>query len=165
MKYITILKIILGLLIFTTANAQDVTREEFETLLKRVQILEQKLMQTHQKEIENIAAEVTEHTSAPKQTGDEPNIIENVISVIQSREESVNYPWMDTAKWATIKKGTPLESVLEILGKPYTNESSLRKRIDNVFTYKGRRAATNEKVEGIIRFYKGEVVDIEPPSL
>ena len=55
------------------------------------------------------------------------------------------------------QKGMPVESVLQILGKPTLNEPSLHKRIDYVFTYEGRRVATKKKVEGKVRFYKDRV--------
>lgn len=165
MKYITILTLFFSLSLLTTANAQEVTRAEFEELLQRVQVLEQKLALAQKKEIETIADEVAHHAATPQMTGNEPDMIEDVISEIQSREESINHPWMDAAKWAKIEKGMSTESVIEILGDPYTDEPSLRKRIDSVFTYTGRRSATNKKVTGIVRFYKGKVVNIESPDI
>ncbi len=164
MKHTTYLKIIISSLVLTTAYAQDITRTEFESLLKRVQVLEEKLIQTQEENIKTIATEVVARISSPEKTNNESNIVENVISLIQSREESVTYPWMDITKWAKIEKGMPVESVLAILGKPYTNEPSLRKRIDYVFTYSGRRIATNDKIEGVIRFYKNKVASVDDPK-
>ena len=41
----------------------------------------------------------------------------------------------------------------------------MHKRVDFVYTYQERRVATAKKVEGIIRFYKGKVVEVEAPVL
>ena len=41
----------------------------------------------------------------------------------------------------------------------------MHKRVDFVYTYKGRRVATAKKVTGIVRFYKDKVIEIEVPEL
>ncbi len=163
MKLIAIL--LLSSISYTIATAQDVSREEFEALQARVQALEKALIETQGVDLDAITREVQAQTEASKDGGDKTVIIENVITAIQSREESATYPWMDASKWAKIEKGATIETVLDILGDPYTIEPSLRKRIDKVFTYTGRRIATNKKVTGIVRFYKDRVVNIEMPEL
>ena len=92
-------------------------------------------------------------------------LIEKVVKTIQIREEEKFYPWMESAKWDSVEKGMTPEAIISILGEPTLDEPSLHKRIDQVYTYKGRRVATREKVTGIIRFYKGVVVSIEAPKL
>ena len=168
MKPITFLSILaFSLSTGTILSAQDVSRAEFEALLARVQMLEQKLsaQDTANQDVDKIASAVVARTSQSQSSPKESGIIEDVIRVIQSREESVTYPWMDEQKWAQIRKGMSSEAVSAILGEPYTNEPSLRKRVDFVFTYRGRRVATNERVEAKVRFYKNVVVDIMKPKL
>ena len=72
---------------------------------------------------------------------------------------------MDSAKWAPLRMGMSPEDVIAHLGEPTLDEPSLNRRIDFVYTYQGRRPATNQRVEGKIRFYKGEAIDIERPVL
>jgi hypothetical protein len=57
------------------------------------------------------------------------------------------------------------EEVVTLLEQPTLNEPSLHKRVDFVYTYQGRRVATAKKVTGIIRFYKGKVIEVEAPDL
>lgn len=149
----------------TNVFSQEVTREEFEALLLRVQLLERQVSQANSSQIETIAAEVVSRTQATPAKANNSNIIEDVIRVIQSREENVSHPWMDAQKWERIEKGMPTEAVIAILGKPYKDEPSLHRRVDKVYKYIGRRVATNKKVEGIVRFYKNKVVDVEAPAL
>ena len=40
------------------------------------------------------------------------------------------------------------EEVIAQLGEPTLDEPSLNRRIDFVYTYQGRRPATNQKIEG-----------------
>ena len=61
--------------------------------------------------------------------------------------------------------GMSPEDVIAQLGEPTLDEPSLNRRIDFVYTYQGRRPATNKKIEGKVRFYKGEAIDIERPAL
>ena len=156
-----------ALLFSQSTSAQEVSRAEFEALLKRVQMLEQKLVEAQSVSVDEIAAETAIRNTATTSdaTAEKSGIIDRVISVMQSREENVSYPWMDAQKWAQIKQGMPVEAVLEILGKPTLNEPSLHKRIDYVFTYEGRRVATKKRVEGKVRFYKDRVANIELPEL
>ena len=93
----------------STTNAQEVSREEYNALLKRVQMLEQKLDQTHEQQIETIANEVAQRTAASQQPVEQkPGLIENVIDAIQFRQEAATFPWMDAGKWAGIEKGMSL---------------------------------------------------------
>jgi hypothetical protein len=52
-----------------------------------------------------------------------------------------------------------------VLDQPTLNEPSMHKRVDLVYTYQGRRVATAKKVAGIVRFYKGKVIEIEAPDV
>ena len=166
MKHLNLFVFAFTLLYSQFATAQDVSRAEFEALLKRVQMLEQQLKQTDSVSVDAIAAEIaTRNTAVAETKVEKSGIIDRVISVMQSREENFSYPWMDAQKWAQIKKGMPVDSVLQILGEPNLNEPSLHKRIDYVFTYEGRRVATKKRVEGKVRFYKDRVANIEIPEL
>ena len=166
MKRITILSLLSGSILFSNiADAQEVSRAEFEALLKRVEMLEQKLEQTQEAQIETIVSEVAQRNATTTVVEEKPGLIDSVIDAVQFRQEAATFPWMDAGKWASIEKGMPQEEVLELLGKPYTDEPSLRKRIDNVYTYEGRRVSNNKRVEGKIRFYRGKVVNFEAPEL
>ena len=72
---------------------------------------------------------------------------------------------MSSDKWSRIQKGMSPRQVIDVLGAPTLDEPSLHKRKDRVWTWMGRRVATAKRVEGIIRFYKGEVIEIEPPVI
>lgn len=165
-KQLSLLVVVCGMFLSFSnpASAQDVTREEFRALKDRVEELEATLRLTRNEQIQSIAAEAVAEIPV-KDSADRKTLVEDVVRVIQQREESANYPWMDDAKWAKIKKGMSPEAVIAILGQPTLDEPSLHKRKDRVYTWEGRRVATAKKVEGIIRFYKGEVIEIEPPAL
>ena len=158
---------VMGGLLFASSmslSAETVSREEFKALQERVEQLEATLRLTRNTQIESIAAEAV--ASMPvNDKADRESLVEDVVRVIQQREESANYPWMDADKWSKIRKGMSPEAVIAVLGDPTLDEPSLHKRKDRVFTWQGRRVATAKKVEGIIRFYKGGVIEIEPPVL
>ena len=56
------------------------------------------------------------------------------------------------------------EEVINILGEPSMTDPSLHKRIDTVFTYRGRHPGTGKKVTGKVKFYRNVVADIENPQ-
>ena len=85
-------------------------------------------------------------------TSEKSSLIECGQNDTGSREKAV-YPWMQAEKWAQLNKGMTPDEVVAVLGPPL-NDPSLHKRIDTVYTYVGRRVATNEKTTGIVRFYK-----------
>lgn len=165
-KYFSLFSAFTALLISASTHlaAQEVSREEFQALQARVQQLEAQLNVTRDQQIEAIAAEAVASMPASNEKEERASFVEDVVKVIQQREEATNYPWMDPNKWVQIRKGMSPESVIAILGEPTLDEPSLHKRKDRVFTWQGRRVATNERVEGIIRFYRGEVIEIEPPA-
>lgn len=141
----------------------EVSEAAFNSLLERVEQLEEALRLTRNTQIESIAASAV--AAMPVSQGDRQSFINDVVSTIQSREEAANYPWMEADKWAQIRKGMSPGAVVKILGLPTLDEPSLHKRKDRVYTWQGRRVATAKKVEGIIRFYQGKVVEIEAPAL
>lgn len=143
--------------------ADEVSREEFIALAERVEELEAALRVVKNTQVEEIATEA--FASMPMSQEDKNSLIENVVSTIQTREENTSFPWMDSQKWAKIQKGMSPEEVVAVLDKPTLSEPSMHKRVDFVYTYVGRRVATSKKVFGIIRFYKGEIVEIEAPEL
>ena len=143
--------------------AAEVTKEEFLALQKRVEELESAVRVVKNTQVEAIATET--FAAMPMTQDDRNTLIENVVEKIQAREESANFPWMEASKWVNVRKGMTPEEVVTLLEQPTLNEPSLHKRVDFVYTYQGRRVATAKKVTGIIRFYKGKVIEVEAPDL
>jgi outer membrane protein assembly factor BamE (lipoprotein component of BamABCDE complex) len=140
-----------------------VTRAEYQALAAKVAQLEARLAGVQTQQLDSITQEVL--ASMPDSSSSEASLIENVVAAVKQREQEVNFPWMDSAKWAPLRKGMSPEDVIAQLGEPTLDEPSLNRRIDFVYTYQGRRPATNNKIEGKVRFYKGVVIDIERPVL
>ena len=143
--------------------AAEVTKEEFLALQKRVEELESAVRVVKNTQVEAIATET--FAAMPMTQDDRNSLIENVVEKIQAQEESANFPWMEASKWVNVRKGMTPEEVVTLLEQPTLNEPSLHKRVDFVYTYQGRRVATAKKVTGIIRFYKGKVIEVEVPDL
>lgn len=143
--------------------AAEVTKEEFLALQKRVEELESAVRVVKNTQVEAIATET--FAAMPMTQDDRNSLIENVVEKIQAREESANFPWMEASKWVNVRKGMTPEEVVTLLEQPTLNEPSLHKRVDFVYTYQGRRVATAKKVTGIIRFYKGKVIEVQAPDL
>jgi outer membrane protein assembly factor BamE (lipoprotein component of BamABCDE complex) len=143
--------------------AAEVTKEEFLALQKRVEELESAVRVVKNTQVEAIATET--FAAMPMTQDDRNSLIENVVEKIQAQEESANFPWMEASKWVNVRKGMTPEEVVTLLEQPTLNEPSLHKRVDFVYTYQGRRVATAKKVTGIIRFYKGKVIEVEAPDL
>jgi hypothetical protein len=163
-KYILKLALVGGFLLSNSClQGAEVTRAEYDALVQRLEAVEAALGVARDSQVESIAKEAlaTVEMSAAQKSG----LIESVVQTIQTREEKAVYPWMQAGKWARIKVGLSPEAVVEILGAPTLNEPSLHKRVDVVYTYQGRRVATNDKITGIIRFYKGVVIEVERPEL
>lgn len=155
-----------GLVLFSSpvmSVAAEVTKEEFLALQKRVEELESAVRVVKNTQVEAIATET--FAAMPMTQDDRNSLIENVVEKIQAREESANFPWMEASKWVNVRKGMTPEEVVTLLEQPTLNEPSLHKRVDFVYTYQGRRVATAKKVTGIIRFYKGKVIEVEAPDL
>jgi len=155
-----------GLVLFSSPSmsvATEVTKEEFLALQKRVEELESAVRVVKNTQVEAIATET--FAAMPMTQDDRNSLIENVVEKIQAQEESANFPWMEASKWVNVRKGMTPEEVVTLLGQPTLNEPSLHKRVDFVYTYQGRRVATAKKVTGIIRFYKGKVIEVEAPDL
>jgi len=155
-----------GLVLFSSPSmtvAAEVTKEEFLALQKRVEELESAVRVVKNTQVEAIATET--FAAMPMTQDDRNSLIENVVEKIQAREESANFPWMEASKWVNVRKGMTPEEVVTLLEQPTLNEPSLHKRVDFVYTYQGRRVATAKKVTGIIRFYKGKVIEVEAPNL
>ena len=88
-----------------------------------------------------------------------------MVTAIKTREQVVNYPWMDEAKWQQIRVGMTEQQVVNILGESTLDEPSLNKRIDKVFTYAARNPLNGKRVKGIIRFKNGKVKNFDLPNL
>ena len=153
---------------FCALQAQSqgaVTRAEYEALAAKVAQLEARLAGVQTQQLDSITQEVLSSMPASTSSQASPSLIENVVAAVKQREQEVNFPWMDSAKWVALRMGMSPEEVIAQLGEPTLDEPSLNRRIDFVYTYQGRRPATNLRVEGIVRFYKGEAIDIERPVL
>ena len=101
----------------------------------------------------------------PQEGKSQKSLINSVVEAVKKREQRVEFPWMDNAKWVLIREGQSVDQVTAILGKPTLNEPSLRKWVDFVYTYQGRRPSDNKRIEGKVRFKKDMVVDIDVPNL
>ena len=91
------------------------------------------------------------------------SLVDRVVDAIHIREEEVNFPWMEAGLWQQLEEGMSQEQVIAILGEPTLNDPSLKRWIDTVFTYRGRRPSTGERLTGKVRFYKDELVNFETP--
>ena len=146
----------------TVLNGQvdsSVSRAEYEALVKRVAVLEARL----NNQMDTLASSVLE--AIPDQGKRQKSLINSVVDAVKQREQQVNFPWMDQSKWARIREGQSVDQVTAILGRPTLKEPSLRKWVDYVYSYQGRRPSDNKRIEGKVRFKKDIVVDIGAPNL
>ena len=137
----------------------SVSRAEYESLVKRVAVIEARL----NNQMDTLTSGVLE--AMPDQGKRQKSFINSVVDAVKQREQQVNFPWMDLSKWARIREGQSVDQVTAILGKPSLKEPSLRKWVDYVYSYQGRRPTDNKRIEGKVRFKKDIVVDIEAPNL
>ena len=137
----------------------SVSRAEYEALAARVSVLEARL----NNQMDTLTSDVLQ--AIPEQGEGQKSLISSVVDAVKQREQQVNFPWMDNSKWALIREGQSVDQVTAILGKPTLKEPSLRKWVDFVFSYQGRRPSDNKRIEGKVRFKKDVVVDIEIPNL
>mgnify|MGYP001176509426 CR=1 FL=1 len=141
----------------------SVSRAEYEALAARVSALEANSAVNASDQLDSITSKVI--AALPVNSEEKTTLIESVVAAVKKHEQDVNFPWMDNSKWALIRNGQSVDQVVTILGKPTFNEPSLRKWVDSVYTYQGRRPATNQRIVGKVRFRKGVVVDFEPPVI
>ena len=147
-------------------SAEDdssVSRAEYEALVARVNALEANFAVNSSDQLDSITSKVI--AALPENSEEKSTLIESVVAAVKKHEQDVNFPWMDSSKWALIRNGQSVDQVVTILGEPTLNEPSLRKWVDSVYTYQGRRPATNQRIVGKVRFRKGVVVDFEPPVI
>ena len=137
----------------------SVSRAEYESLAARVAVLEARL----NNQMDTLTSDVLQ--AMPEQGEGQKSLISSVVDAVKQREQQVNFPWMDNSKWALIREGQSVDQVTAILGKPTLNEPSLRKWVDYVYSYQGRRPSDNKRIEGKVRFKKDMVVDIDTPNL
>ena len=153
---------LLGCLSLTAVTAQTATEskilEQLERMNASLERLEERVASIETR-LDQEPVPVVYKDSAGKSEG----LVDQVVDAMWIREERVYYPWMDSAKWDELKEGMSADEVMAILGEPTLEDPSLHRRIDTVYTYRGRRPANGEKVIGKVRFYHGEVVDIEKP--
>lgn len=159
MKYI-IYSICLSFL-FSPMYGEEHSIEDLE---KRIEILEKQM-----KEFQLYKITENQVFSSPEVSQIISNLskedIEKLANKVYQEEEGNLYPWMDLSKWEQLKKGMSTSDALAILGKPTKEFPSLHKRVDLLFIYKGRQIPSNRLVEGILKFYKDELIIIELPNL
>jgi outer membrane protein assembly factor BamE (lipoprotein component of BamABCDE complex) len=141
----------------------SVSRAEYEALAARVSALEANFAVNSSDQLDSITSKVI--AALPVNSGEKTTLISSVVAAVKKHEQDVNFPWMDSSKWALIRNGQSVDQVVTILGKPTLNEPSLRRWVDSVYTYQGRRPATNQRIVGKVRFKKGVVVDFELPMI
>jgi hypothetical protein len=124
-------------------------RNEVSSLRERVESLEEKLD----------GAMATNTGPAVEESG----ILDRLTDAMHTRQVTTHYPWMEKSIWDKIQKGMSQEDVMGILGEPSMTDPSLHKRIDTVFTYRGRHPGTGEKIIGKVKFRRNAVVVIEKP--
>ena len=135
-----------------------------EDLEKRVEILEAQMKEFQLNKItESQAFSSPEVSQVIAKLSKED--IEKLANKVYQEEEGNLYPWMDMSKWEQLKIGMSTSETLAILGKPTKEFPSLHKRVDFLFIYKGRQIPSNRLVEGILKFYKDELIIIELPNL
>ncbi len=123
-------------------------RNDVSSLRERVQSLEEKL------------------DGAMATTGsvmEESGILDRLTDAMHTRTVATHYPWMEASLWEKVEKGMSPEEVINILGEPSMTDPSLHKRIDTVFTYRGRHPGTGKKIIGKVKFRRNAVVVIERP--
>lgn len=135
---------------------------EIEKLGAGMQRMEQRLADL-ESQVVALAAEKVETLQSVSADDQSATFIERVADVVQSREERVNFPWMDANLWAGVKEGMSPEEVVGILGEPTMEDPSLHKWVDIVYTYQGRKPATGEKLKGKVKFFRNKVTAIEIP--
>ena len=135
-----------------------------EALEYRIDILEKQMKELQRYKItENQAFASPEFSRIIANLSDQD--IEKLADKVYQEEEINLYPWMDLTKWERLQKGMSTSDALAILGKPTKEFPSLHKRVDLLFIYKGRQIPSNRLVEGILKFYKDELIVIERPDL
>ena len=137
----------------------SVSRAEYDALAERVAVLEARL----NNRMDILTNDILE--SMPEKGEGRKNLISSVVDAVKQREQQVNFPWMNNAKWALVRDGQSVDQVTALLGKPTLKEPSLRKWVDIVYSYQGRRPSDNKRIEGKVRFKKDIVVDVEAPNL
>ncbi len=147
----------------SAADSDYVTRAEYNELLHRLDAME-KSIASFQSEVVDQAAEVAIASRQTNMDATSSSIIDDVVSVIHAREEDAFYPWMDEARWDQLNAGMSEAQVIELLGEPTLKDPSMHKKIDNFYTYQGRRVASGQKVKGVIRFYRGKVKNFDRPD-
>ncbi|MAI44012.1 MAG: hypothetical protein CML09_04895 [Puniceicoccaceae bacterium] len=150
MKFIIILS---SLFLFSLVYGET----SMEMLEKRINILEKQM-----KDLQLYKITGNKAFADKRQLSDKD--IEKLADKVFKEEEQNIYPWMDESKWILLELGMSPDEVKSILGKPIREFPSLNKRIDVAFIYKGRRIPSNKLVEGVVRFYKDELIEFEVPN-
>jgi len=153
-------------------TAQDSSEEKLDLILAELQRLNASV-ETLQKRVETLEDQVVASTAeavvvagSVQMEEKEPSgesLVDRVVDAIHTREETLYFPWMEEGLWMQLEEGMSQEEVIAILGEPTLTDPSLKRWIDTVFTYRGRRPSTGEQVTAKVRFYKDELVNFESP--
>ena len=161
--FISVTVLILSTNFIFAEDDSSVSRAEYEALAARVSALEANFAVNSSDQLDSLTSKVI--AALPVKSEEKTTLIKSVVAAVKKHEQDVNFPWMDNSKWALISNGQSVDQVVTILGNPTLNEPSLRKWVDFVYTYQGRRPATNQRIVGKVRFSKGVVVDLERPVI
>ena len=153
--------------------AEETSDEKLDLILAELQKLHASVeqLETRVSELEgDLAGAVAEQVvmvsadseAAYTASGGE-TLVDKVVSAIQVREQQVNFPWMEAGLWQGLEKGMSQDEVIALLGEPTLTDPSLKRWIDTVFTYRGRRPSTGQQVTAKVRFYKDQLVNFEAP--
>ena len=148
----------------------DTDPSEMERVLLQLERLNTAFEQVNQRldELEaavvSLSAGAVSSSQAMSEKPASDSFIERVVDAVQFHEEKINFPWMNSGLWDALEPGMSPKEVISILGEPTLEDPSLHKRVDTVYTYRGRKPSSGEKVVGKVKFYKGRVVEIEKPQ-
>jgi hypothetical protein len=136
-------------------------RTEVAALRARVDLLE-----TNTARVESRIEEAAQAGPQPSAVRPEdPNFLDRLTDQLLYRDELAgDIPWLRPEPWTALRKGMTSEEVIALLGEPTYDEPSLNRRIDRVFTYRGRNSDTNQRVVGKVRFENDKVVNFELPE-
>lgn len=136
--------------------------EEIRALRASIEQMESRLAAVEE-QVATVAVSSVPMAASAATSADNATFMERVAAAVQLRDQRVMYPWMDSGLWSGVRGGMSPDEVVAILGEPTLEDPSLHKRVDTVYTYRGRNPATGQLVVGKVKFYRSKVVEVEAP--
>lgn len=152
----------IGLAQTASSASEAVLLEEIRALRSSLERVESRLTAVEQ-QLAAVATAPVAAQSTSTEVADNGTFMDRVAAAVKLRDERILFPWMDKALWAGVQEGMTPKEVREILGEPTLEDPSLHRRIDTVYTYRGRSPATGDLMVGKVKFYRNEVVEVEVP--